>query len=387
MFKQIALLFKNILLWLLSYIIPKQKWLYLFSPNWWKTFSWNTKSMFLYYKKNSENKLFYILNDVKDLNVEHNMKHHFIQKKWIKFYILYLRAELIFIDWTLLDMWILSLILWKFKIINLWHWEPIKKLWFSNKLHFLKISKLSKFLINYLYCKRIFLSITWSKVSKKNLEDAFLHKYSITWLPRYDTFYDKYQNIENINKKIWIYNYKKSFLYVPTWRFNEKDISPFSNNILGKINNYMKKNNYIFYIKWHLCTDNINIDNYSNIKNISNTKIDIQELLNKTDCIITDYSSIYIDFLLTWNDIIFYAYDLEKYLSKSNEMYFDYDEVILKDTLCYNENDLLNIIKNIDTINKTWTYLNDYIWLKNKFHKYQKWWNCKRVDQKIKELK
>ena len=132
--------FKSLFLWFFSLLIPKKKQLYIFWWNWWNTYSWNSKALFLFYLNKASNyQVYYIIKSQID-NIPLNWKNHFIKKWTLKYFYLYLRAELIFIDWTLWDIWPLSLIIWNFNVINLWHWDPIKKIWFSNLLHFKKIS-------------------------------------------------------------------------------------------------------------------------------------------------------------------------------------------------------------------------------------------------------
>ena len=53
---------------------------------------------------------------------------------------------------------------------------------------------------------------------------------------------------------------------------------------------------------------------------------DVTGILNIFDCLITDYSSIYIDYLLTDKPMIFLPYDRQKYLD-GRGMNFDYDDV------------------------------------------------------------
>ena len=53
---------------------------------------------------------------------------------------------------------------------------------------------------------------------------------------------------------------------------------------------------------------------------------DIMEILNVFDLLITDYSSIYIDYLITEKPVLFLPYDREEYL-KDRGLNFDYDKV------------------------------------------------------------
>jgi CDP-glycerol glycerophosphotransferase (TagB/SpsB family) len=55
--------------------------------------------------------------------------------------------------------------------------------------------------------------------------------------------------------------------------------------------------------------------------------VDVYDSLKYVDLLITDYSSIYFDFLLLDRPIIFYCYDLEEYLSRERGMYYEYSQV------------------------------------------------------------
>lgn len=51
---------------------------------------------------------------------------------------------------------------------------------------------------------------------------------------------------------------------------------------------------------------------------------DIYPVLKMTDFLITDYSSIFFDYLLSDKPIIFYCYDISEYLLNERQMYYDY---------------------------------------------------------------
>jgi CDP-glycerol glycerophosphotransferase (TagB/SpsB family) len=54
---------------------------------------------------------------------------------------------------------------------------------------------------------------------------------------------------------------------------------------------------------------------------------DIYPYLPLYDCLVTDYSSIYLDFLYLDRRIVFYPYDLDKYRSDTRGMYFEYESL------------------------------------------------------------
>ena len=55
--------------------------------------------------------------------------------------------------------------------------------------------------------------------------------------------------------------------------------------------------------------------------------MDTQILIIESKALITDYSSIYIDYLLLDKPLLFYCYDYEHYLENDREMYFNYEDV------------------------------------------------------------
>lgn len=69
--------------------------------------------------------------------------------------------------------------------------------------------------------------------------------------------------------------------------------------------------------------------------------IETQALLLATDVLVTDYSSVFVDFLLTNRPIIFYWVD--DYATGDNELYFN-DEALLPGKVVTAENDLLEVL-------------------------------------------
>jgi CDP-glycerol glycerophosphotransferase len=54
---------------------------------------------------------------------------------------------------------------------------------------------------------------------------------------------------------------------------------------------------------------------------------DLYPLLPLTDFLVTDYSSVFFDYLLLDRPVLFFPYDLDTYLAEERPMYFDYDQM------------------------------------------------------------
>ena len=145
-------------------------------------------------------------------------------------------------------------------------------------------------------------------------------------------------------EKIYIQNYIKNnkckmVYYMPTFRESEEDFFEIIN--LREFEDFLKENNILFCIKLHpksklkeafekIAGENIFVINQD---------VDPYVFLKMADMLITDYSSIYFDYLLSDKPIVFFDYDLEKYLNNSRDMYFEYKEFTPGEKV-RNQNDL-----------------------------------------------
>lgn len=146
--------------------------------------------------------------------------------------------------------------------------------------------------------------------------------------PRTDRFFKK-ENLEaakeNFYKKYPSLKRKKLVLYAPTFRDdpeqNEKLLENFDAERLMKI----LGDEYALLLRLHpqirpktaRLNGTIDVTEYP----------DVRELVVVCDALITDYSSICMDFSLLDKKIVFFAYDLEEY-RKSRDFYFDYADYV-----------------------------------------------------------
>ena len=174
------------------------------------------------------------------------------------------------------------------------------------------------------------LMIATSDKVKGYFNSAFgSKKIEVTGYPRNDiisnpNLYRKYLMFEqNIIESLTT---KKTILYAPTFR----DTDRFERKTpieWERLNNLLKKNDTTFLIKLHRHDYSMIMkENYSHIRVLDNES-DMYPLFSNVDLLITDYSSIFFDFLLTDKPVLFYPYDIDDYLTMDRSMYDEYETV------------------------------------------------------------
>ncbi len=116
------------------------------------------------------------------------------------------------------------------------------------------------------------------------------------------------------NKIIW---------YAPTFRRGEKSFD------IGKVidpentSSWLEKNNFFLFVSLHpKYREQVRSLTYPHI--IFFDESDVYPLMNKFDILVTDYSSLFTDFILLDRPIVFYPYDIESY-EKNEGFSFDYN--------------------------------------------------------------
>jgi CDP-glycerol glycerophosphotransferase len=107
---------------------------------------------------------------------------------------------------------------------------------------------------------------------------------------------------------------------------------------------------------------------------------DIYEHLHNYDVLITDFSGIFFDFLITGKPIIMAPINMDTYLHEDRELYYNY-EAICPDTPCMHWDEVLNKI--IDVCKEDYLQSNRYTALQKKFHTYLDAMSSRRVVREL----
>jgi len=260
----------------------------------------------------------------------------------------------------------------KTTIVNLWHGMPLKKIIYDEFGHIIKVKNIKGRIVDavspYKKMRNDYL-IALNERTQATLAGAFrlpLDKVLITGFPRNDIFIDPIKPSKGTNSLFKV-------IYMPTMRKSingSDDLFLAYAFDLAEISKMLIKHNIELVLRMHPVnkppndlkekidiTDNISFD----------TSDDILETLGGYDCLITDYSSIYIDFLLSGKPILFAPFDLDTYKNNERELYYNYEDVTLS-PYSFNWNE---VIKNLILAkeNKFDTdYAKNYQNLVNKFH-------------------
>lgn len=173
-----------------------------------------------------------------------------------------------------------------------------------------------------------------------------------TGIPRTDVFFDEeYKN--RVREKFYSdypeFKNKKIVLFAPTFRGMVKETAFYPTEMFD-LNDACEKlsDDYVFIVKHHPFVS----DKQPIPKKYKNRIIDLSEntelndLLFVTDIIITDYSSLVFEASLLDIPMIFYVFDLEKYINE-RDFYFDF-KLYAPGKIVYSQEQLIDSINNND---------------------------------------
>lgn len=263
------------------------------------------------------------------------------------------------------------------KLINLWHGIPLKSMGLMNKTEKDSLEGVQG--DYFISTSEFYNTIMNSCVALKS------SNYYITGYPRNDYLFK-----ENGNKNLELLinrdlQNKKVVLYAPTYRDVKRNISDLfsSGNVfafdkfdIASFEDFLKENNLMFLLKLHpieekiLREQKLYSDNIVLIKNedLQQSKMDLYKILNAVDLLITDYSSIYFDYLLLDRPIIFVPVDFDLYKETRGFLLEPYD-FWTPGPKCLDQNSLqVEIIKNL---NNPMYYSESRKVIRDIMHKYQ----------------
>jgi len=254
------------------------------------------------------------------------------------------------------------------RLIQLWHGAPLKQIeiplylkrkaklpWFAGLILSLQKAMTGR------YPKFDMVVSTSPFFSEEAFSKAFNSRLFIeSGYPRNDAMLEGCKFTKSVNTLVWIHTDRvavetiqearrrghKIVLYAPTFRKNMKN--PFLPSVfnLKAFSAFAKTQGLLVVMKLHPTM--VGKELHFNESNLFfyDAVSDIYPSLPLFDCLITDYSSLYFDFLLLDKPILFYCYDLEEYKNQDRQLLFEF-EAMTPGPKCVDQSDLESAIKKI----------------------------------------
>ncbi|WP_186764361.1 CDP-glycerol glycerophosphotransferase family protein [Arthrobacter yangruifuii] len=242
------------------------------------------------------------------------------------------------------------------KYLNTWHGTPLKTLGRDIKGGVLQHKNAAR---NFLHATHMIAPNDFTAdclLDRYDVAGLYSGRLAVTGYPRIDaTLGAGSTQRDELRQRLGIPADKKVVLYAPTWRGDLADRKLDNQRLLNDIEALRSD-------KWHLLYrgHTMTSDQASGKLLAAHTvpaAIDTNDLLAVVDVLITDYSSIFFDFIPAGRPIIYYAYDREEYEAERG-LYFDMDA--LPGHVCYNAESVIEHVASGLTIGST--AVDDEVW-------------------------
>lgn len=284
--------------------------------------------------------------------------------------------------------------------ISMWHGVPLKSMILMDKTLDPKLKKQGvKRLTNF---NKILSSSTFYNTLMNSCIGADSNKYLITGFPRNDFLIAKRNDIYSLITKGR--KYDKIISVIPTFRMgygNRKEGENRFENILGFKNEdfnllirYLEEQNILLIFKLHPFEEKVYLELFKNneSKNIlfltqemlKSNDIDLYQVLPHLDMLITDYSSVYFDFLLCNKPITFMINDIQEY-TNTRGLLFDCNDFSMPGDKVKTQEELIISINNT-LFNGQDKYFEQREILSDMIHNFKDNQSSQRIYNYIKEI-
>lgn len=207
------------------------------------------------------------------------------------------------------------------KYLNTWHGTPLKTLGRDIKNGFMDHRNAAR---NFLHTTHMIAPNEFTAkclIEKYDVEGIFPGKLAVTGYPRIDaTVGASEQQKLALRRQLGIEDGQKVVLYAPTWRGSLGSIETGGIDVSSVMQQLAALDCVPLYRGHALTSEEGNqgaLDGY-----VVPDDIATNDLLAVVDVLITDYSSIFFDFMATGRPIVYFAHDLDEYSSERG-LYFD----------------------------------------------------------------
>jgi len=202
-----------------------------------------------------------------------------------------------------------------------WHGTPLKTLGKDQKYKFMDYKRTQR---DFFQATHIISPNEYTSnilLNSYDLSNIYAGKVAQTGYPRIDKTLNKSEEEkQKIRDILGLDSSKKVLLYAPTWRGTLKNITINTRKLKSDIKKMSNSGCQVLF-RGHYLLEEKSKNLQKSCKIVPN-EIDTNDLLSIVDILVTDYSSIFFDFVSLQRPIIYYTHDLEEYKNERG-LYLD----------------------------------------------------------------
>ncbi|HOO76913.1 MAG TPA: CDP-glycerol glycerophosphotransferase family protein [bacterium] len=341
----------------LSRLFPKKRGSVLFIEQAPGLFADNCKYLFLHHARTREGGVF-LTRDAQTADLLRNVSLPVIRGRSLRAWGALLRAETVVVDGFSLRTGIRFFIAYGSRKIQLWHGFPLKKINLQRypSPHSLPARTALAF---WTFAGRFplydLLLSTSSFCTERALAGAFRAR-SVTdaGYPRNDVLFRSPTAEDLLGTDAAAMatlgrlkeQGKYLILYAPTFRDSGGDAVCDGALDLEKLDDFARRAGAVVVFKAHFNEDvRPDAARYRHLL-VYGTGADVYPALPLFDLLVTDYSSIFFDYLLTRKPVVFFPYDYEKYIVRDRPLIFNYRDMT-PGPVCFTQHELEEAIRTI----------------------------------------
>jgi len=214
------------------------------------------------------------------------------------------------------------------RLYNLWHGMPIKRIALADP----RFSERSYARSFGLEMKRYRAMFATSPAMVKLFGQSFglaAERILVTGQPRTDALLNAGSPDLAEHYDLPLPAHRQRILYCPTWRDGESvRLFPFVDREMQAVQRFLNEREALLFVRTHP-NDPGRLDERQGriVPMQADVVAEVTDMLRAFDVLVTDYSSVYYDFLLLDRPVIFLPYDLERY-SRSPGFFLPFDEIV-----------------------------------------------------------
>lgn len=311
----------------LAHLLPREDSLWVFGARGGEAFEGNTKYLFLALQDEPGIRPVWLSKSEATVRELRENDFESYRTDSLRGRLVVLRAGVVFVTGTMTDM-----ALWPTGgawLVQLWHGVALKRI-AADAPSFEEFSLRKRLRLLYTYRQFDALALTAA-----GLADAFRSAFRIdpdlpiTGYPRNDALFREIPGEEvrrperarEIRQRI---DAERLLVYLPTYREDGSD--PADRLDFERLDRFLAEREAAMVVKFHPFSDlGFDPQCFERLHRLP-AGCDVYPLLRETDALVTDYSSVYFDYLLLDRPVVFYADDRKRYEANPG-FYVEYDEV------------------------------------------------------------